>query len=546
MHKIIITISILLLTISVYCYEVVNIGYYDNPPKIFFDKTTNKAAGFWADITNEIAIQEDLQINWIHKDWNSCYQMLINGQIDMLVDVAETEERRKVLVLGEESVMPTWSVVYLHKDDSFEDLHDLNDKLIGVLKESMNYNQDGGIADIKNKLGLTSSFVEFDSYRAMLHALNDKKVDFAICSKDYGNMYAKDHDIKASSLWFQPVNLKYAFNKNSDFTPYLRGVFDSKIKQFKKDKRSVYYKTFRKYIEIDNQNANVFNYLALVLVILLLAVIIILIQKILKEKYKKESLELTQKVQEAEKSNEELLSDNEKLEEINKFKDNFFRSVTHELRTPLHAIIGFSELIKNPNINEDEYKEYHGIIVQSSKKLLRIVNNIIEASQIQTKSQIIRNQEIELKIYLENKFKLLDTKNPNINKVKDFNIDEQSIIVTDLQKLDKILEHLIDNALKFTESGEITLGSYIKDNKLTIYVKDTGIGIAEKDFNYLFMSFTQIDSATSRKYNGTGLGLTIAKSLSEALAGKLHLESKLGEGSTFYLELPLIRENNSQ
>ncbi|HPT11134.1 MAG TPA: ATP-binding protein, partial [Bacteroidales bacterium] len=230
-------------------------------------------------------------------------------------------------------------------------------------------------------------------------------------------------------------------------------------------------------------------------------------------------------IEKSEQIKQELIIAKEKAEEANKLKTVFLQNMSHEFRTPLNAIIGFSQLIEESYNNLGELKFYSSCIYQSGSELLRFANQILDASRLDSgKMPVllekfkIRDLENEITSFYNNLNKYLIK--PNVRLSLKFKCDPNTVIVTDKTKLIHILNNLVHNALKFTLQGEVEVGcSCSGDNSYTFYVSDTGIGIADEKIPCIFEKFSQIEDGLSRSYSGSGLGLSIVKSFIELLGG---------------------------
>ncbi|HKJ06519.1 MAG TPA: PAS domain S-box protein [Flavobacteriaceae bacterium] len=237
----------------------------------------------------------------------------------------------------------------------------------------------------------------------------------------------------------------------------------------------------------------------------------------------------------------------EKAEKANQLKTEFLNNMSHEIRTPMNGIIGFSELLDNPNLSDEERKSYSNIIQSSSHQLLRVIDDILEISTLETKQEKLVETEFCLNCFLEELFSIfnLKAKDSNINLyLKKELSDDQSYIISDKIKLNKILSNLLENALKFTNKGSIEFGYLVKDSNLIFYVKDTGIGILPKNHEIIFERFSQGDKEIKNKYGGLGLGLSICQENVKLLNGSIVLESEKGKGSTFYISIPYKNAQN--
>lgn len=248
---------------------------------------------------------------------------------------------------------------------------------------------------------------------------------------------------------------------------------------------------------------------------------------------------------------QDLIAAKEKAEEMNRVKSHFFANMSHELRTPFVGIKGYSELLSE-TITDPESKEMIDGIIDSSNRLIATLNKILSLTKLEFDRPEIELKEFNLKNVLEDSFKLFSKTAEMKNLLYTKNIfsersygDEQIIVKSDERLLREILDNLLSNAIKYTEKGSIELRSEIEKKEegeyLFIKVSDTGIGIPEDKKELIWHEFRQVSEGVNRAFEGTGLGLTIAKRYVELLGGKISVESELGKGSTFIVELPLQR-----
>ncbi|MFP4047470.1 MAG: ATP-binding protein [Bacteroidales bacterium] len=256
-------------------------------------------------------------------------------------------------------------------------------------------------------------------------------------------------------------------------------------------------------------------------------------------------IDITEKI----KRNQELIKAKEKAEETDRLKSIFLANMSHEIRTPMNGILGFAELLKNPDISYDQKQHYTNIIKQSGTRLLNIIDNLIDVSKIEAglmkleMTQTNINEQIE---YIYSFFKPeVEAKGMELSFSNTLP-SKEAIINTDREKVYAILTNLVKNAIKYSREGTIVLGYTKKDKTLEFYVKDTGIGIPEERQNEIFERFIQADIKDKKARQGAGLGLTIAKAYVEMLGGKIWVESQEGIGSTFYFTLPYLVESESQ
>lgn len=244
---------------------------------------------------------------------------------------------------------------------------------------------------------------------------------------------------------------------------------------------------------------------------------------------------------EKEKRAAELFIAKDKAEESDNLKTAFLQNISHEIRTPLNGIIGFSTLLNDDGVSKDEIKEYTALISQSGKRLIEIITNVLDISKIQTGQVVIEKKPVLINSIFSDLMTYFSSaaiaKNISLNNHNQDDITG-STIYSDEAKVHQILENLINNAIKFTKSGNIDCGFEIKDDYLQIYVKDNGIGIPQELYDGIFDRFIQVEQSMRRSFEGAGLGLAISKGLVELLGGKIWVESEINKGSTFFFALP--------
>jgi len=233
---------------------------------------------------------------------------------------------------------------------------------------------------------------------------------------------------------------------------------------------------------------------------------------------------------------------NRKLEEASRLKSEFLASMSHELRTPLNAIIGFSEVLKDGLLGqlEDGQLDYVSEIYGAGRQLLSLINDILDLSKIEAGKMEIYLEEVELQPMVTNALTIMKERAAS-GKVRLHSSLEDGLTsaYADGRKLRQIIYNLLSNAVKFTPSGgSVTLELSTVNTALKVSVKDTGIGISPDDQKRLFRAFEQLDSGIDRRYEGTGLGLALVKSLVELHGGTIGLESAVGEGSHFWAMIP--------
>lgn len=238
-----------------------------------------------------------------------------------------------------------------------------------------------------------------------------------------------------------------------------------------------------------------------------------------------------------------LLDEQKKAKEADLLKSSFLANMSHEIRTPMNAIIGFSNFLTE-DLSIEERKEFTTLIRTSGENLLNLIDSIIdfskiEVGQISLKEEVVRYDKLCSALYAKYN-SIIETEGLAI----EFKIENALPVhfhsMTDEHRLKQILQHLIDNAFKFTSKGLVSLSVEQKLDRIYFKVTDTGVGISPENQDVVFDRFTQLESTLSRNYGGTGIGLAISAKLVDMLGGKIWVESELGKGSVFQFYIPMI------
>lgn len=249
------------------------------------------------------------------------------------------------------------------------------------------------------------------------------------------------------------------------------------------------------------------------------------------------------------KIEKELVSAKRKAEESDHLKSAFLANMSHEIRTPLNAIVGFSSLLSDEGLSAFDKAKFLEIITRNSDQLLTLISDIIDVSKIESGQLEINKSRIIVDSVLKRLKKNYDEQRIRRNKSEidiRLSFPDPTVLIpltTDPSRFEQIVSNLINNALKFTSKGYIEIGYHFDreaEGFLSVYVKDSGIGISRENFAVIFQQFRQEDFSITRKFGGTGLGLSISKKLAKLMGGNIYVESEKGKGSCFTLELPYV------
>lgn len=258
---------------------------------------------------------------------------------------------------------------------------------------------------------------------------------------------------------------------------------------------------------------------------------------------------LSRDISERKQAELELIATREKALEADRLKTAFLANMSHEIRTPMNGIIGFVDLLTMEDITPEQRKEYLELINTNTNQLLKLIDDIIDISRIESGQLPINKRPVNVIPLIDN---VIKTSREKIKQFGGKNVEliyspdrTELILDVDPVRFTQIVSNLVCNSIKFTEAGEISVSYNFSKSEVLFTVSDTGIGIASDKIVYIFDRFRQADQFTSRKYGGAGLGLSIAKNLVEAMGGRIWVESEEGKGTKFYFSLPLHTEEIS-
>lgn len=257
-------------------------------------------------------------------------------------------------------------------------------------------------------------------------------------------------------------------------------------------------------------------------------------------------------VTEQKQAEQDMLQAKEVAEEANRTKSEFIASVSHEVRTPLNAITGFTELLAQ-ELDHPTHQKYIQAIQTGSQALLTLINDILDLSKIEAGQMRIQPEPIDLRRLMKDVYHIFEQKSAQKKLGFELHLAPElpNSLLLDEVRMRQILFNLVGNALKFTDTGSVKMRAFIAASQtdvveLVLEVEDTGIGIPESAQSSIFESFRQQDGQSTKKYGGTGLGLSITKRLIEMMRGSLHLKSEVGQGTLFTVVLPGVQRLDSE
>jgi len=505
--------------------KTIKVGIYDNPPKIFMNKN-DEADGVFIDVLREVAERENLKLEFIHDNWSLLIKMLEKGELDILPDMIYSPERDSLFNLSV-PLLSTWLEVFTTKQTPIHDSYDLRGKRIGVINGSR---QKEVVVERIKADNIKCEVLSYGNFYQLANAIQEDEIDVIVA---YRFFYFSDlcaPSIQPTGVVLDLSEIHYGMSKI--LNPESRIKINQGIIDLKNNPDSEFYQSLTKWYTKSKTNIPTTIIWGLGIILVCLVVISIFVF-ILRQ-------QVDQKTRILKIRNNELIIAKEKAEESDQLKTVFLQNVSHEIRTPLNGILGFIDILKESHVKESG-KKYLSIISLNGERLLNTINDILEISSIETKQRKLNFTSVNLndllKYHVDIYCEQAKLKEIQVQYKNDANSTE-SIIRTDENIVSSILSHLLNNAIKFTEKGEIKLTCKIEHQNAIVSIKDTGIGIPDNRTHAIFDRFVSADLNLSRNNEGLGLGLSIAKANVKMLNGSIWVESEYNQGSTFYFSIP--------
>lgn len=511
----------------------VRVGVYENNPKIFTDEEGN-ASGFWGDILEYIASNEGWQVEYMPGTWDECLSRLENNEIDIMPDVAYTEERSRLYDFSNETVYVSWSRVYARRGVDVESILDLEGRNVAVLQGSVNVEGPDGIKKLVSAFNVDCTFIEANSYSSVFELIDSGEADAAVVSKDFGYLHEADFDVVETAIIFQPSSLYFAFTRDSSLTPYLIERVDYHVNELKGDQGSVYYEALENWLGVKPAGENVvaiprwiiWMLIGVILLVFLFAAGGFVLRSQVRARTKELKVEATER---------------KKYEEMDKLKSDLLSMVSHELRTPLATIKGYSAMLVDydDRLGYDEKIESLMSIDKATDRLVSLVDQLLDMSRMDAGLLKLEKNLVDPAMLIE------QTLAEARLRVPDYRLEADvpaglPLVRMDGNRIRQVLDNLIDNAIKHAANGKgVIVSARCHEADLVLSVTDHGPGIPKHELEAIFDRMYRIEQRPKAAVPGLGLGLSICKGLVKAHGGRIWAESKLGQGSQFIFTIPL-------
>lgn len=383
-----------------------------------------------------------------------------------------------------------------------------------------------------------------NNYKELINTLDRKDVTCIIAQRIGALYYAKQlskPNVAASPQRILERNMGFKISKNN--TELAKTLNDGlEIIMANGTYQNIYDKWIDEYNKDQNQWPNYIKFILLFGIILALFILSLLfINQLLQIKVDKKTKDLQRQLVLNSQIMRELEDQKKKAEESERMKSAFLTNMSHEIRTPMNGILGFTELLESQNYSVDEQLQFIAAIKQSGYRMLNTINNIIDVSKLESGVEKMIISVVNIPEIINELF-VFFTPEANAKGLElDFNLVNDGApesFYTDEYKLNSILTNLVKNALKFTKKGFVKIEYTLTNSNASFTISDSGIGIVKDKQEAIFGEFTQVNHSHSSGFEGSGLGLSIAKGYVKLLNGDIKLESEENKGTTFYLNIP--------
>ncbi len=536
--------TILLLFFLVFISPSLNSQYHimlgNNYAPYNFINKEGELVGFNIDILKAIGDLYDTEIHISAGEWNFINQALKNNKIHAIAGTHYPG-------ILDNNYIYTRSILnsfhcFLYNSNyvnrfSLEQFRSLKEPLVAIWENDV-------LIHYVQSINPSAKFLFVNEYEHLTTALDNKKVTCIFAqrvpikynAKKLGKDYirALDHQILERNM---------GFTVGKDY-PELAQILDNGLEVIlaNGEYQRIYDKWIYEYSKNDDNWQNYYQTLLFTGIIITIVLLFLLVaNRVLKSRIKIKTKDLQNQLNLNAEIMIELEKQKDKAEESDKMKSAFLANMSHEIRTPMNGILGFTELLRSVDHSSQEQKQFIEIIQQSGNRMLETINNIIDISKLESGIEKpnyadvnLQNLLTELHIFFKR-----EAKSKGIELILEGNgtISSQSF-VSDAHKLNSILTNLIKNAIKFTNTGSVTLKYALDHNLAEFWIIDTGIGIAYNKQTSIFNQFEQAELTNSRAYEGSGLGLSITKGYVELLNGEISLASEPQKGTTFYVRIP--------
>lgn len=513
----------------------------NNYPPYHFINDEGEITGFDIDILKAINKIHDNQIHISSGNWEDVLNALDSGEVDAAAGIHYQTDTDNIFHYTRSVINAFHTFFYnkdIHQDLTFEDIRIAHKPKVvlwsnGILKQYM------------LSLNPNAEFIFVESYVELFRMLQREDVTCAITLKNTGEYYIRkfgfEHIATVNKVFMECI---MGFKVRRD-KPELVKLLNNGLEIIMANGtyQLIYDKWMKDYNQHDSRwKSNVKDIVIGIVIIGFIIALLLVFNWILNRQVQIKTTHLEEQLKLNSIIRQELEVEREKAEVSDKFKSSFLANMSHEIRTPMNGILGFSELLKSAEYGSEEQIYFIDLIQKSGARMLSTINNIIDISKIESGAEKLILKDLNLRSMIHEivDFFCVEVKEKEIRLfVEEGECIWPCHVRTDEYKLHSILTNLLKNAIKFTNEGSVTIGYSTDESFLNFFIKDTGIGISKDKQEVIFRQFVRADISYSSEFEGSGLGLSIAREYVRMLGGIIWLESEPGKGSVFFIKLPL-------
>ncbi len=502
----------------------VRVGVYHNPPKITV-QPDGTVGGFHAELLAVIAAENNWEIEYIPGFWTDMLDATESGEIDIMVDVAWSEERQARFAFNAEAVILNWAVVYTAPGFRPQSFLDLADRRIALMDDSIHTTGETGFTSLAASLELDFEPVVVGDYSTAFQEVSDGKADAAVVNRLFGAEFAEAFGLVRSPVIFNASTIRYALPRDGELTGDLIRQIDETLRELKNDNESIYYSLVDRYFsDMVTEGASVPRWIIALTAGLALVAFTMLIL----------TSRLRAEIRVRKRTEAALVETTREAESANQAKSTFLANMTHEIRTPMNAIIGYSDLLQRDKSLTEKQRHSLEAINRSGEHLLALINDVLDMARIESGKLSLELSSFDLSATVADALNVVHTiaEKERVQITQNRKPGDSGLIQSDEQKIRQVIINIVSNAVRHSGSPRVEIETQITQTPgryCQIIVRDFGIGIPQEEKEAIFRSF---DSGASSTSAGAGLGLVISRTYARALDGDITVRSPLSDGSS--------------
>lgn len=504
--------------------QTVRVGVYHNPPKISVSED-GVVGGFHAELIEAIADVNEWDVEYVAGPWTDMLDATEAGEIDVMVDVAWSEERMVRFAFNSEAVILNWAVVYTGPGFRPQSFLDLEGRTIALMEESIHTTGQTGFSGLAESLGIGFSARMVPDYTEAFSAVSRGDADGAVVNRIFGTEFSESFGLIRSPIIFNASSIRYAFPLGGTLTTNLIEQIDQTLRELKADSASVYYDLIDRYFsDLVTERALVPPWLVALAASLagVAFTMLLLISRLRAEVRIRRQMEAT------------LVETARDAERANQAKSRFLANMTHEIRTPMNAIIGYSDLLQRDAGLSPKQRHALESINRSGEHLLALINDVLDMARIESGKLSLELSSFDLNTTVTDAIHVVHAigEKAGVQIRSVLPADEQVFVRSDEPKIRQIIINLVTNAIRHSGSAVVEVSMRIHQDasrQCEIIVRDYGVGVNGEKQEAIFQSFASGDNQHSA---GAGLGLAISRTYARALDGDITIQSPLSDGSS--------------